>query len=190
MDLKKKVAFLVYKCLSWHNKYNLKKQLDAPNVKLGEYVMIADAFNLELPQSNYQLELGTRVNFKKYCNVLLFPNSKLIIEENVFFNNYCSINCLGEIRIGLNCIFGEGVKLYDHNHKHEYVNGELKVARDDYNIGSIVIGNNCWIGSNVTILKNVVIGDNVIIGANVLIYKSIASNSIIKSKTETIMETK
>ncbi len=44
--------------------------------------------------------------------------AQLIIGDNVFMNNYCSINCLDEIEIGENTLFGEGVKLYDHNHQH------------------------------------------------------------------------
>ena len=97
---------------------------------------------------------------------------------------------MGSITIGKNTLFGEGVKLYDHNHKYHFNElKELKISRDEYKIGDITIGANCWIGSNVTILNNVEIGDNVIIGANNLIYKSIPSNTIVKAKFEQSTET-
>jgi acetyltransferase-like isoleucine patch superfamily enzyme len=76
------------------------------------------------------------------------------------------------------------------NHKYGY-NSENKLMtdRDDFKIGKIIIGNDCWIGSNVTILNNVDIGDNVIIGANNLIYKSIPSNTIVKAKVDQLLTT-
>lgn len=104
---------------------------------------------------------------------------KVVIGKRCFFNNYCSINSLGYIEIGDNCIFGEGVKIYDHNHK--YVLGKL-IVDSGYSIGKVIIKNNVWIGSNVTILKDVVIGNNVVIGANCLIYKDIPDNSLVLSE--------
>ncbi|MXV17455.1 hypothetical protein GS398_19305 [Pedobacter sp. HMF7056] len=116
------------------------------------------------------------------CNFMMYPDAVLIIHENVFFNNYCSVNCLGLVEIGENTLFGEGVKIYDHNHTYDYSGqGVLNIARDDFKIGSVRIGKHCWIGSNVIILNNVVIGDNVIIGANCLIFKDVPANSIVRS---------
>ena len=82
-----------------------------------------------------------------------------------------------------------GVKIYDHNHSYKNINGVLKVDRDEFSIGKIFIGKNCWIGSNVTILNNVEIGDNTIIGAGCLIYKSIPANSIVKADIGTSIKT-
>jgi acetyltransferase-like isoleucine patch superfamily enzyme len=69
------------------------------------------------------------------------------------------------------------VKFYDHNHMHKECNDF--VSREEYAVGAIKIGNNCWIGSNVVILKNVTVGDNVIIGAGCVIHKSIPDSSIV-----------
>ena len=133
---------------------------------------------------DFRMVIEDGVLFRKYCQVTIHPNAFLEIKKNVFFNNYCSVNCLGTIIIGENTIFGEGVKIYDHNHKYNYDElGSLKIERNNFSIGKISIGKNCWIGSNVTILNNVEIGENVIIGANNLIYKSIPSNSVVKQNT-------
>jgi len=111
---------------------------------------------------------------------------QLEIGENCFFNNNCSITCLGKIMIGSNNQFGEGVLMYDHN--HAYSNKEKLIAEQGYTIGKIIIGNNCWIGSHVIILKDVEIGDNVIIGAGCIIHKSISSNSVIYNEQSLVIK--
>lgn len=146
----------------------------APDFLIGKYI------NINVPVFNATITINENVIFKEFCNILVFPNAKLIIGKNVFFNNYCSLNCLHEISIGNNTLFGEGVKIYDHNHLYEK-DPVIKVSADQYTFGAVSIGSNCWIGSNVTILKGVTIGNSVIIGANSLIYKSVPSNTIIKS---------
>jgi acetyltransferase-like isoleucine patch superfamily enzyme len=127
------------------------------------------------------LQIDQNVMFLEFCSVMVGENGRLEIGQNVFFNNYCSINCLGHLQIGENTIFGEGVKIYDHNHLHAVDEaGKLNIEPKKFKIGTVKIGKDSWIGSNVTILKDVEIGDNVIIGANCLIHKSVPSNTIIK----------
>lgn len=121
-------------------------------------------------------EFGKKFSFRKGFNVSI-NGGKIKIRNNCFFNNYCSINSHGYIEIGDNCIFGEGVRLYDHNHKF---GKDIITAKSGYNVGKIKINDNVWIGSNVTILKDVEIGKNSVIGANCLIYKDIPENSIVK----------
>lgn len=135
-----------------------------------------------------RIKMDKNVSFLKGFNVVFEGNGELKIGKECFFNNFCSINCLGYIEIGDYCLFGENVKLYDHNHC--FIDSRKNIKDQGFSIGSIKIGNNCWIGSNVTILNNVTIGDNVIIGANCLIYKSIPSNKIVKSKGQLIFEEK
>ncbi|MDB4919626.1 acyltransferase [Mucilaginibacter sp.] len=168
--------------------YKLKVIYNNPNISIQGNLTIEEYFSASLPAGNFSIKFGAGVYFKKYCAILLVPNAGLIINSNVFFNNYCSINCLDKISIGENTQFGEGVKLYDHNHTFGYENGALTVARDKFTTAPITIGKNCWIGSNVTILKGVIIGDNAIIGANNLIYKSVPANSVLKFKADHIIE--
>lgn len=131
---------------------------------------------------------GKKIGILKGFNIVIGKKGKLIIGNNVFFNNYCSVNCLSNINIGDGCIFGEGVKLYDHNHEYKDIN--LLIKQQGFKRGKITIGKNCWIGSNVVILNNVNIGDNVIIGANCLIYKSIPSNSIVKNNSGLLIDSR
>lgn len=135
-----------------------------------------------------KISIGENFNVRDYCNFLVFPNAELVIGNRVFFNNYCSINCLEKISIGDDTLIGEGVKFYDHNHSIETDNS-VKFSKAEFSKAPILIGKNCWIASNVTILKGVTIGDNCIIGAGCTIHKSIPQNSIVKNQQNLIIET-
>lgn len=134
------------------------------------------------------VRIDGNVATRRFCNFLIHSGATLSVGQNVFFNNFCSVNCLGSISIGEDTLFGEGVKIYDHNHSYNYSSDKLTVAREKFNIGAVKIGKNCWIGSNVTILNNVEIGDNVIIGSNCLIYQSVPANSIVRNKAELLIQ--
>lgn len=134
-----------------------------------------------------KITIGELFFVRDYCSISVLPGASLTIGNNVFFNNYSSINCLDNISIGDNSIFGEGVKLYDHNHKYGF-NPEFSIDKTDFKTSPIVIGKNCWIGSNTVILKGVNIGDNCIIGAGCVIHKSIPPNTIIKNGQNLIFE--
>ncbi len=123
------------------------------------------------------LKVGIGTFFYPGTHVLIEKNGNIVIGNNCFFNNNCSLNSMKKIEIGDDCIFGENVCMYDHN--HQYKDLSKIIRKQDFNIEEIHVGNNCWIGSNVTILKGVKIGDNVIIGAGVVLTKSVPSNSIV-----------
>lgn len=125
------------------------------------------------------LTIGKNFAFRKRFNLRIKKNSRVDIGSNVFFNNDCSINCMGKINIGNNCIFGEGVKLYDHNHK--FLDESELIRKQGYKISKISIKDNCWIGSNVVILQGVTIGKNSIIGSGCIVYKDIPDKSIVKN---------
>jgi acetyltransferase-like isoleucine patch superfamily enzyme len=145
------------------------------NSKIGESFRIGNYSNFSI-HSSASLLIGNRVNLRNYCSFVLAQDAKIILEENVFMNNYCSINAIEKIEIGENTLFGESVKLYDHNHEY---NGQI-VEHRKFKSSPIKIGKNCWLGSNVTVLKGVTIGDNCIIGAGCLIHKDVPAGSIVK----------
>jgi acetyltransferase-like isoleucine patch superfamily enzyme len=171
--------------LLWHrDKHVLDIIRKKENVLIHKTFSMGDSSSFNIAGKPKSLVVEENVSCRKYCNYLVFDNAELIIHANVFFNNYCSVNCLERIEIGANTLLGEGVKLYDHNHVYGNANGVYRVERNEYTKAPISIGKNCWIGSNVTILKGVIIGDNVVIGANCLIYKSIPSNSVVRLKQD------
>ncbi|MBQ0151460.1 MAG: acyltransferase [Chryseobacterium sp.] len=148
-----------------------------PKVKYGAVRMGVDNhFNIHPRAKN--LTIGSKLNLRNYVHFFLGENAECVIEENVFMNNFCSVNCLQHIFIGENTLFGENVKIYDHN--HVYTRSEpLQIKHQEFTSAPIHIGKNCWLGSNVTILKGVTIGDNAIIGAGCTIFKDVPANTTV-----------
>ncbi|KNB62421.1 acyltransferase [Chryseobacterium sp. Hurlbut01] len=128
-----------------------------------------------------EFEIGENVIINQSNYITVKRKAKLIIGDNTYITR-ATISCLGEIEIGKNCILGEGMKIFDHN--HQYTRDPFFVSKTDFNIGKVKMGNNVWTGANVTILKDVTIGDNVILGAGCVIHKDVPSNSIIINKKE------
>ena len=126
-----------------------------------------------------KVSFGKGFTFRKGFNLVIGRNGRVEIGDGCFFNNYCSVNCLNSISIGSGTIFGEGVKIYDHNHRFSDFSKTIK--EQGYSIGSVRIGNHCWIGTNVVILKGTEIGDNCVIGAGCVVSGKIQSNSILNN---------
>lgn len=117
------------------------------------------------------------IKFRAGFKIVIDDKGKVFFGNRCFFNNYCSINCKSMISIGNYCIFGENVKIYDHNHC--YVEEKIPIADQGFKIKPISIGNNCWFGSNSVILPGVTIGDHCVIGAGCVVYKDIPSGSLV-----------
>lgn len=149
------------------------------NVKVGENFKLAD-YTTYIIHPTSHINIGNQVDMRNFINITTGKNAEINIGNKVFLNNYCSINCLERIDIGENTLFGENVKLYDHNHKYN----DDQVFHHKFTTAPISIGKNCWLGSNVVLLKGVSIGDNVIIGAGCVIHKDIPSHSIIINKQD------
>lgn len=182
-DLLVKVTLAMVKCSSTIEIERLRKRNNVSidrTFRPGEYLKFVTKGDFN------QIRIESNVSCRRFCTFLVYDRASLIIEKGVSFNNNCSINCLEFIEIGEHSIFGESVKIYDHNHAYAN-NGNLVVDRNSYTTSRVSIGKNCWIGSNVVILKGVTIGDNVIIGANCLIHKSVPSNSIVKHSENLII---
>ena len=158
-----------------------------PNVHFGENICLGQT-DINLETNTCSLYLGDRFYTRAFCSIRVGDNGRLTIHPNVFWNNGCSVNCMYEVEIGENVMFGESVKIYDHN--HEITKGPtISISREKLNYGRVIIGKNTWLGANVIILKGVTIGENVVIGANCLIYKDIPANSIVKNAAQLTITT-
>lgn len=123
--------------------------------------------------------VGKNTTFRKYFNVYLDKGATISIGKNCFFNNGCSLNALESIKIGDGCLFGENVKIYDHNHRFSKV--ETPIKEQGFTTGAVTIGKQCWFGSNVIILKGVHIGNNCVVGAGAVIDCDIPDGTLVKS---------
>ena len=96
------------------------------------------------------------------------------------------MHAIKEIRIGSETIFGENVRVYDHNHR--FADEKEAIKGQGYSTAPVVIGEHCWIGSNVTILKGATIGDNCVIGAGCVIAENIPSNTVVRLEQQLLKE--
>ena len=135
------------------------------------------------PKAIFDIEESVVINQNNFITVK--PNAKLSIGKNTYITR-ATISCLGEIEIGENCILGEGMKIFDHN--HQYTKEPFSVSKTEFSIGKVTIGNNVWTGANVVILKDVTIGNNVILGAGCVIHKDVPDNSIIINKQDQMIK--
>ena len=132
------------------------------------------------------LNMGANFQFRKGFSLLLDAGGKVRVGDYVFFNNYCTVCAQKEISIGDGSVFGENVKIYDHN--HIYSDPNVLIKHQGYSSAPIHIGKHCWIGSNVTILKGVTIGDNCVIGAGCVVYKDVPAGTILINKQELVIK--
>lgn len=129
-----------------------------------------------------KLKVTLKSTFRKGFHLICEGGGFVVLEDGVFFNNYCTIACQEQITIGEGSIFGENVKIYDHNHC--YKDTLIPIKEQGYTSAPIHIGKHCWIASNVVILKGVTIGDNCVIGAGCVIYKDVPEGSVVVNRQE------
>ena len=123
-------------------------------------------------------KLSNSFIFRDGFRILAEKTATVTIGDNTFFNNFCSINCQHEISIGKDCLFGEGVKIYDHNHKFNRT--DIPIRDQGFNVHPVHIGDNVWVGSNVLILAGSDIGDHCVIAGGVTINYRVPPNSLVK----------
>lgn len=117
-------------------------------------------------------------SYRSGFHLVIEEKGKIKIGQHCFFNNYCTLASRAGITIGDGTLFGENVKVYDHNHCYKDINRPIK--EQGYTAAPIIIGKHCWVRSNVVILKkSVTIGDNCVIGAGCIIYKDVPDNSVV-----------
>lgn len=98
------------------------------------------------------------------------------IGNNVFFNNGCSISCYDSVVIGDDCLFGEGVKIYDHNHVFNLEG--VPLPDSGFTIAPVNIGDNTWVCTNAVICKGVAIGRGCVIAAGAVVRGDVPANTM------------
>lgn len=125
-----------------------------------------------------RIRFGKRTTFRRRFGVTVEKNGQVEIGDKCFFNDDCSIACMGHVKIGAGTIFGANVRIYDHNHHFSDLGRPIK--EQGFAIGEVLVGRHCWIASNVTLLKGCKIGDNCMVGAGCVIAEVIPDNTVVK----------
>jgi maltose O-acetyltransferase len=113
-------------------------------------------------------------------------NGDLFIGARNYFGKNLKVVCLAKIEIGDDCIIGDSVHFYDHDHNYR----DLKqlIRQQGYTTKPIKVGNNVWIGAKATILKGVTINDGTVIGAGSIVTKDVPANAIVAGNPARIVK--
>lgn len=133
------------------------------------------------PDARFQIAEGVAINESN--NIAVKKGGQLIIGKDTYITR-ATIAVLERVEIGENCILGEGLKIFDHNHK--YTLEPFSVSKTEFKTAPIKLGDNVWTGANCIILKGVTIGDNVILGAGCVIHKDVPANTVVITKFDQI----
>jgi acetyltransferase-like isoleucine patch superfamily enzyme len=104
----------------------------------------------------------------------------LNIGDKVFVNSYTSFNVRDRLDIGSGTLFGEGVRIYDHDHRFRAAS--LPISHAGFVQAPVRIGRDVWIGSNAIILRGVNIGDSAVIAAGAVVSRDVPADHIYYSK--------
>lgn len=99
---------------------------------------------------------------------------------NVFVNSYTSFNVRDRLDIGSGTLIGEGVRIYDHDHR--FRDAAQPVAQSGFLTAPVAIGHNVWIGSNAVVLRGVTIGDGAVIAAGAVVSKDVPADCLYFSR--------
>ena len=86
-------------------------------------------------------------NFQVTHSAVLNTIDMIVVGDNVYIANFCSLIANGVIEIGDNVLFGPGVVVSSGNHK--YVNGQLVKESDRKDV---MIEKNSWVAANCTVV--------------------------------------
>ncbi len=162
--------------LTVHNflRFSLKRIYECRNFNFAKIQMLSRKLYFKMDK-NSRVRFGSHLVSDGYGRIFVDNGAVLKIGERVYFNSGINISCKKRIEIGKGCLFGPNVMLFDNNHKFDSVNG----VSSDHTVGSIKIGDNCWIASNVVILKDTEIGNNCVIGAGCVVSGKISDGSMV-----------
>lgn len=127
-----------------------------------------------------QIEIGSFTALTEGC--WLWPldgpyeGCRIRIGSNNYFNRNVMIDACGCVEIGDDNMIGPDVYITDSNHM--FLPGKTP-KEQPMDIGTVKIGNGCWIGVRAIILKDVCLGDGCIVAGGSMVTKSYPAGSII-----------
>lgn len=162
--------------------YDRSELIDA-GIEMGTNVNISRTVVFHNPQN---IKIGNNVRIDHGCLLIAGKQTKLIIDDGVHINAYCSfhantadIHVGKEVDIGIYTVFF--TCMYDFNNKR---------PRSNTFISSIVVEDNAIIGPSCVILPGVKIGTSSSVGANSFVKTNVECNTIVAGNPSKLIKTK
>jgi UDP-2-acetamido-3-amino-2,3-dideoxy-glucuronate N-acetyltransferase len=139
----------------------------APNVILGENVILNDFINLYGCKIDDNTKIGTFVE----------------VQKNVFIGKRCKIQshtfiCEG-VTIENDVFVGHGVMFINDKYPRATTESGKLQTDDDWEVIPIIVKQGASIGSNATLLCGITIGSGAIIGAGSVVIQDVPDNTIV-----------
>ena len=124
-----------------------------------------------------KIELGEQIELRENVIINVSDGGHVFIGDRVFINDGCNINARKSVYIGNDTMFGQGVKIYDHD--HDYRSKDIKTH---FICTPIIIGEQNWLGSNAIILRHGSIGKKCVIAAGTIVKEPLPDNVLYYEK--------
>lgn len=157
---------------------------------LGMHIGSGNRFESVRVRRCTQVRVGSNNYFSRGCQ--LWPADadhdgvRIRIGDGNGFNRDVMIDAQGSITIGDENGFGPGVYITDANHDFDV--GVNRRARP-MDVGSVRIGNRCYVGARAVILKDVELGDYCVVGAGAVVTKSFPPGSVVAGVPARVIRT-
>ncbi len=166
-------------------------------IKIGNNFYIEGVPKLKVKGKAENITIGDNVSIFGNIDLRNRENGKIIIENNVSFDNdvrlvsaregtikiganstigcYTIMNGGGNILIGKKNLFAKNISINANDHKYDrdkYIRDQGFIQKD------VIIGDDVWLGANVCVNKGVVVNNGSIISANAVVTKNTDEYSI------------
>jgi acetyltransferase-like isoleucine patch superfamily enzyme len=99
---------------------------------------------------------------------------RLRVGANVFINHGCTLNDMGGIEIGADCMLGPNVSLLTAGHPTPVADRRAGIT-----VAPIVLGANVWIGAGATVLGGVTIGEGAVVAAGAVVTRDVPPATLV-----------
>ncbi len=135
-----------------------------------------------LVENNAKLNILGNISLGYGCDVEVFSEASLTINDGVASNINTTIICGNKIEIGRDVKIGRNVTIRDNNGGHYINRGGYKDRRP------VIIGDKAWLGEGCTIMPGVKIGDGAIIGALAFVTSNVPAHSIVSGNPAVVVD--
>lgn len=126
-----------------------------------------------------KVSLGEKVELRENVILNVTDGGEIKVGDRVFINDGSFINARKLVSIGNDTMFGQSVKIYDHD--HDYKSNDIK---NKFKCSNVDVGQNVWICSDVIILQGCKIGNRSVIVAGTIVRESISNDTLFYTKRE------
>ncbi len=135
-----------------------------------------------------RVSLGPRLTFDPQMDLMLERGvilshdgsfsgpGRVHIGARTYLGPYFSIQCITQLTIGADCLFGNFVSIVDNDHERR---ADTLIRLQPLHGSPVTIGDDCWLGEKSIILRGVTIGDHAIVAAGAVVRTDIEPYAIV-----------